>query len=142
MCNSQPSSSFQVPPASPPPPQNSAVNQNGGALESAPKGRNPIGRTKPIIRRMPEGASSPASFNSYFSPGSPSMKMVESDAPHTPVGGWGGWLKRKLQNIPSAPHSPKGEGITEEDKKWVSRGRDEQRPVVFTESESRGDVHT
>lgn len=69
---------------------------------------NPNSRKKPAINVKPSllksspTPSSPASFNPYFSPGSPSMRMVESDSPATPSG-WGGWLKKKLQNIAGAP---------------------------------------
>ena len=61
------------------------------------------GRKKPEINVNPSlPVPSPASFNSYFSPGTPSMRMVESDSPATPSG-WGGWLKKKLQNFAGAP---------------------------------------
>lgn len=64
---------------------------------------NPISRKKPEINVNPSlPVPSPASFNSYFSPGTPSMRMVESDSPATPSG-WGGWFKKKLQNFAGAP---------------------------------------
>lgn len=70
-----------------------------------PQPLNPISRRKPTIDVNPSlpNPSSPASFTSYFSPGSPSMRMVESDSPATPSGwGLGGWFKKKLQNYTGA----------------------------------------
>jgi len=67
---------------------------------------NPISRRKPAINVNPSlpVPSSPASFTSYFSPGSPSMRMVESESsPATPSGRLGGWFKKKLQNFVGAP---------------------------------------
>jgi len=51
------------------------------------------------VNASPATPSSPAFFNAYFSPGSPSMRMVESDSPATPTGGLRGWFKKKLQNV-------------------------------------------
>jgi hypothetical protein len=67
--------------------------------------KNPISRRKPVISVNPSPIpSSPATFNPYFSPGSPSMRLVESDSPATPSSwGLGGWFKKKLQNIAGAP---------------------------------------
>ena len=67
--------------------------------------KNPISRRKPAINVNPSPTpSSPASFNSYFLPGSSSMRMVKSDSPARPRGrGLGEWLKKKLQNFVEAP---------------------------------------
>ena len=67
---------------------------------------NLISRRKPEINVNPSLAapSSPASFTSYFSPGSPGMQMVESDSPATPSR-WGvrRWFKNKLETFVGAP---------------------------------------
>jgi hypothetical protein len=66
---------------------------------------NPISRKKPAINvnPPPPTPSSPASFSSHFSPGSPSMQMVESDSPATPSR-WGvrRWFKKQLENLAGA----------------------------------------
>ena len=67
--------------------------------------KNPIFKRKPAINVTPSlptsTPTSPASFTSYFLPGSPSMRMVESATPSDR--GLGGWLKKKLQNFVGAP---------------------------------------
>jgi type IV secretory pathway VirB10-like protein len=40
----------------------------------------------------------PVSFDAHFLPASSSMRTVESDSP-APPSGWGGWLKKKLQDF-------------------------------------------
>ena len=66
---------------------------------------NPISTRAPLripainVNTSPATPSSPALFNAYFSPNSPSMRMVESDSPATPTGGLRGWFKKKLQSV-------------------------------------------